>query len=202
MIFRSIQLNAIAFALLLVTGQAFAADEAKEAKEASHKGKVVSITDTALVMTSKGGPEHTHALTADTKLTLDGEACKAADIKAGAKVRVTTTKTGDKEAVTYVEAIDKSRMFPNSHDGQVVSITSNKLVMTGADGKEHSHAISAHTKVCCDTKECKATDLKPGMKIRVTTKRADKGVALEIEALDKNPDYDQLDAVKQTTSVK
>ena len=199
MIFRMIQLNAIALALLLVTGQAFAADEAKEA---SHKGKVVSITDTALVMTSKGGPEHTHALTADTKLTLDGEDCKAADIKAGARVRVTTLKTGDKEAVTYVEAIDKNRMFPNTHDGQVVSITGNKLVMTGADGKEHSHTISAHTKVCCDTKECKATDLKPGMKIRVTTKRADKGVALEIEAIDKNADYDQLEPAKQATQVK
>ena len=199
MIFRMIQLNAIAFALLLVTGQAFAADEAKEA---SHKGKVVNITDTALVMTSKGGPEHTHALTANTKLTLDGEACKAADIKAGARVRVTTLKTDDKEAVTYVEAIDKNRMFPNTHDGQVVSITSNKLVMTGADGKEHSHAISAHTKVCCDMKECKATDLKPGMKIRVTTKRAEKGVAMEIEALDKNADYDQVEPAKQTTQTK
>ncbi len=198
MIFRTIQLNAIAFALLLVTGQVLAADAAKEA---SHKGKVVSITDSALVMTSKGGPEHTHVLTADTKLTQDGEACKAADIKAGARVRVTTLKTDDKETVTYVEAIDKHRMFPNTHEGQVVSISSNKLVMTGADGKEHSHAISAHTKVCCDTKECKATDLKPGMKIRVTTKRADKGVALEIEAIDKNADYDQLEPAKQTTSI-
>ncbi len=198
MIFRMIQLNAIALALLLVTGQAFAADDNKEAKEASHKGKVVSITDTALVMTSKGS-EHSHALTADTKLTLDGETCKAADIKAGAKIRVTTHQHGEKEAVTYVEAIDKNRLFPNTHDGQVVSITGDKLVMTGADGKEHSHKISDHTKVCCDTKECKASDLKAGMKIRVTTKRGDKGVVTEIEALDKNPDYDQLDAPKQTT---
>ncbi len=188
MIFRMIQLNAIALALLLVTGQAFAADDAKEA---SHKGKVVSITSTQLVMTSKGGPEHTHALTAATKLTLDGVACKAEDIKAGERVRVTTHTTGDKVAVMAVEALHKNHMFANSHDGTFVSLTDKKLVMKDAEGKEHTHAISAHAKVCCDGKECKASDLKAGMKIQVTTKHGDKGEVTEIEALDKHTEYDQ-----------
>lgn len=188
MIFRMIQLNAIALALLLVTGQAFAADDAKEA---SHKGKVVSITSTQLVMTSKGGPEHTHALTAATKLTLDGVACKAEDIKAGERVRVTTHTTGDKVAVMAVEALHKNHMFANSHDGTFVSLTDKKLVMKDAEGKEHTHALSAHAKVCCDGKECKASDLKAGMKIQVTTKHGDKGEVTEIEALDKHTEYDQ-----------
>ena len=188
MIFRMIQLNAIALALLLVTGQAFAADDAKEA---SHKGKVVSITSTQLVMTSKGGPEHTHALTAATKLTLDGVTCKAEDIKAGERVRVTTHTTGDKVAVMAVEALHKNHMFANSHDGTFVSLTDKKLVMKDAEGKEHTHALSAHAKVCCDGKECKASDLKAGMKIQVTTKHGDKGEVTEIEALDKHTEYDQ-----------
>jgi hypothetical protein len=188
MIFRMIQLNAIALALLLVTGQAFAADETKEA---SHKGKVVNITDTALVMTSKGGPEHTHELTAATKLTLDGVACKAEDIKAGSRIRVTTHTTGDKDAVVEVEALHKHHMFANTHDGTFVSLTDKKLVMKDAEGNEHTHAVSADTKMCCGGKECKASALKAGMKIQVTTKRGDKGVVTEIEALDKHTEYDQ-----------
>lgn len=188
MIFRSIQLNAIAFALLLVTGQAFAADAAKEA---SHKGKVVSITDSALVMTSKGGPEHTHVLTADTKLTLDGEACKAEDIKAGSKIRVTTHTTGDKVAVMEVEALLKDRLFANTHDGKFVSLVDKKLVMKDTEGKEHSHMVTVDAKLICDGKECKATDLKAGMLIRVTTKRGDKNEVREIEALSKHVEFDQ-----------
>ncbi len=195
MIFRMIQLNAIAVALFLVTGQAFAADEAKEA---SHKGKVVSITHTSLVMTSKGGPEHTHALTAATKLTLDGVACKAEDIKPGEMVRVTTHTMGDKVAVMEVEALHKNHMFANTHGGTLVSWTDKKLVMKDAEGKEHTHALSAHAKMCCDGKECKASDLKAGMKIQVTTKPGDKGEITEIEALDKHTEYDQAD--KATTA--
>ncbi len=190
MIFRMIQLNAIAFALLLVTGQAFAADATKEA---SHKGKVVSITPTQLVMTSKGGPEHTHALTAATKLTLDGVVCKAEDIKAGEKIRVTTHTTGDKVAVMEVEALHKHHMFANTHEGTFVSLTDKKLVMKDAEGKEHTHAVSADAKICCDGKECKASALKAGMKIQVTTKHGDKGQVTEIEALDKHTEYDQND---------
>ncbi len=199
MFFRMMQLNAIAFALLLVTGQAFAADAAKEA---SHKGKVVSITSTELVMTSKGGPEHTHALTAETKLTLDGQACKAEDIKAGERIRVTTHTTGDKVALVEVEALHKNRMFANSHDGTFVSLTDKKLVMKDVQGKEHTHAVSADAKMCCDGKECKASAMKAGMKIRVTTKRGDKGQVSEIEALDKHAEYDLDDQAAVVTPAK
>lgn len=190
MIFRMIQLNAIAFALLLVTGQSFAADATKEA---THKGKVVSITNQELVMTTKGGKAHTHALTAETKLTLDGVDCKAEDIKAGERIRVTTHTTGDKVAIVEVEALHKNRMFANAHEGTFVSLTDKKLVMKDADGKEHAHVVSADTKMCCDGKDCKASAMKAGMKIRVTTKRGDKGVVTEIEALDKHAEYDQDD---------
>ena len=63
MFFRMMQLNVIAFAMLLVAGQAFTTNAAKEA---SHKGKVVSITSTELVMTSKGGPEHSVGISANS----------------------------------------------------------------------------------------------------------------------------------------
>lgn len=54
---------------------------------------------------------------------------------------------------------------------------------------EHSHSISADTKITCDGKDCKASDLKANLKIRVTTKKSDKGAATVIEAIDKNGDF-------------
>jgi len=81
---------------------------------------------------------------------------------------------------------------PTTHDGKVVSITSEKLVMTSTDGKEHSHSLTADAKLTLDGKVCKAADLKAGTRIRVTTVAADKKVANRVEGLDKNPDFASL----------
>jgi len=82
----------------------------KEAEQVTHDGKVVSITDNKLVMTSKEGGEHSHTLTADAKLTLDGKACKAADLKPGTRIRV-TTQGADKSAANRIEGLDKNQDF-------------------------------------------------------------------------------------------
>lgn len=80
-----------------------------------------------------------------------------------------------------------------THDGKVVSVTGDTMVMTDKDGKEHTHTVAADAKVTCDGKECKIKELKPGMKIRVTTKKDDKKAATRIEALDKNEDFEKRD---------
>ena len=74
----------------------------------------------------------------------------------------------------------------STHDGKFVSLSGIKMVMTNFKGKEHSMLLSLEAKVTCDSQECKASDLMPGMKIRVTTLNGDKKVATHIEALDKN----------------
>ncbi len=80
-----------------------------------------------------------------------------------------------------------------THEGKVVSITEDKLVMTGTNGEEHSHALTAAVKLTCDGKVCKCEDIKAGMKIRVTQKNdADKTVT-KIEALDQNVDFQMRD---------
>ena len=186
--YRMFSLGAMALALFVVGAPAFAA---KDADEAMHDGKVVSITSSKLVMTNKGSKddkEHTHMLAIEVKVTLDGKTCKAEELRAGLKIRV-TTKAGDPKVATQIEAIDKNETFANTHDGKVVSITSSKLMMTNKDGKEHSHSVSTETKVTCDGKVCKTSDLKAGMKIRVTTKKSDEGVAIGIEAIDKNGEF-------------
>ena len=189
--FRMVSLGAMASALFVLSSTAFAA---KETDAPTHDGKLVSITSSKMVMTSKGdkdAKEHSHSLADDAKMTLDGKACKMEHLKAGMKIRV-TTKPGDLKVATHIEAIDKDKLFANTHDGKVVSITGTKLVMTDQEGKEHSHAVSADTKVCCDGKDCKTSDLKAGMKIRVTTMKSDVGVAIGIEALDKDAEFASL----------
>ena len=87
-----------------------AALAAREADGATHDGTVVRISGDKLVMTTKEGQKHSHTLTADAKLTLDGKACKAADLKPGTKIRV-TLESDDPHAVIRIEALDKNPDF-------------------------------------------------------------------------------------------
>jgi hypothetical protein len=77
----------------------------------------------------------------------------------------------------------------DAHEGTVVSANEKELIMKDKDGNRHSHTLAADAKVTCDGKDCKLEDLKPGQKIRVTTKKDDKKVATKIEALDKNKTF-------------
>jgi hypothetical protein len=78
-----------------------------------------------------------------------------------------------------------------SMDGTVVSVSADKLTMTNKEGKDkHTHALAAGMKVTCDGKICKAADLKPGMRIRVTTDNEEPHAATRIEALDTNRDFE------------
>jgi hypothetical protein len=77
-----------------------------------------------------------------------------------------------------------------THEGKVVSITGNKLVMTDKDGKnEHTMNVETTARIFCDGKVCKLADLKPGLKIRVTTKPGEKTTAVKVEALDKETTF-------------
>ncbi len=76
-----------------------------------------------------------------------------------------------------------------THDGKVVSVVGDTLTMTDKHGKAHSHAMTIEGKVTCDGVACKSSDLKAGMKIRVTTKHDDKKVATHVEAIDKHTTF-------------
>lgn len=88
------------------------------------------------------------------------------------------------------QALAKDDVERAQHDGKVVSIAGDKLVMSDRDnGKEHSHALSADTKVCIDGKPAKIDNLKAGMWIRVTMKSDVKNATARIEALEKNKEF-------------
>ena len=187
MFYRMFGLATLALGML-VGGQPLAAEDSKAT---THDGKVVSISGDKLVMTSVEGKEHFHTLARDVKLTLDGKACEAAHLKAGTRIRVTTAGA-DKQLATEVEGLDKHPDFAarNRHDGKLVSITANKLVMTGNVGTaQHTRILAIDAKITCDGKVCKATDLAPGMRVRVTTDNNVPHDAIHVEALDKNADF-------------
>jgi hypothetical protein len=81
-------------------------------KEASamttHDGKVVSVAGDKLTTTCSDGKQHCHTMAKDAKVTCDGQASKAADLKAGTSVRVTTSKD-DKSVAT---AVDSGKHIP------------------------------------------------------------------------------------------
>ena len=99
-------LRAISVATFTLAVCAFAAlANAKDVADGTHTGVVVSTTSGKLVMSDKDGTnEHSHTITADTKVTLDGKDAVITDLKAGQKVSV-TIKDGK---VTTVAAESKT----------------------------------------------------------------------------------------------
>jgi len=79
---------------------------------------------------------------------------------------------------------------PNTHDGKFVSGTDNKLVMTGLNGTEYTHALATGVTLTLDNKTCQIDDIKGGMRIRVTLNTDATPQVTRIEALDKNPDFE------------
>ena len=178
-------LSAIALVLFVMNAPVLGAEDT-----ATHDGKVVSVTSDKLVMTSEKGEEHAHTMTADAKLTLDGKICKANELKVGMRIRVTTQAT-EKKLASRIEGLDKNLEFMSfRHDGKIVSITGNKLVMTGMQGKdEQTCTLTPNVQIICDTKVCKPSDLKAGMSIRMTSASDDPHSAIRIEAIDKNLEF-------------
>ncbi len=155
---------------------------ANEIVESIQDGKFVSFTGSKIEMTSFKGKEHSYLLAFEAKVTCDGNECKAADLKSGMKIRVTTINS-DKRVVTRIEALDKNQMFANTHDGKFVSLKGTTLEMIDAQGKEHSRTLVRDAAMTVDGMACKAEHLKAGMKIRVTTEKNDASVATRVDAI-------------------
>jgi hypothetical protein len=77
--------------------------EMTETHSNTHDGKVVSVVGDKLTTTCSKGDQHCHTVAKDAKVTCDGHASKAADLKAGTTVRVTTSKD-DKNVATGVDS--------------------------------------------------------------------------------------------------
>lgn len=56
----------------------------------------------------------------------------------------------------------------NCCDGKVVKITGNQLVAAGEQGEQNHYTVAKDTRVTCDGKESKLSELKKGATIRMT----------------------------------
>jgi hypothetical protein len=84
----------------------------------------------------------------------------------------------------------------DTHDGTVISVTAEKLVMkdtakNGVEAKELTYRLADNAVVTCDGKKCKLADLKADQKIRVTNKAGDNETIVKIEALNKNEKFEK-----------
>jgi hypothetical protein len=139
------------------------------------------------VASDKADGKSNVTLSMDTEKFQKDEKTAVADVQGlGRQIKGKVAGPGEKTK-------EKDTAFASSsHDGQVVSITRDKLVMTNTEGKEqHTHALTAAVQVTCDGKVCKAADLKTGMRVRVTTEDAAPHTATRIEALDNNRDFEK-----------
>ncbi len=78
--------------------------------ESMQEGKIVTADDESLVMIADDAKTHSFIITKDTKVTCDGKECKAADLPADTRIRVTKDKTDD-HILLIIEAIIKNPEF-------------------------------------------------------------------------------------------
>ena len=69
------------------------------------------------------------------------------------------------------------------HDGTLVSILGERLVMKSVDGHLYSFQVSAETDVFSDGIACRPENLAKGCKIRLTTHADNVNLVLTIESL-------------------
>jgi hypothetical protein len=61
-----------------------------------------------------------------------------------------------------------SPALADTAEGTFVKVDGKMLTIKDKDNKEHSCEMAADCKVSCDGKECKASELKAGVKVKVT----------------------------------
>ena len=74
-------------------------------------------------------------------------------------------------------------------DGKVTQVSGQTLELTDLEGKELTLTIQDDTEITLDGKTCGMDDLKPGMKVRITTQQGDEEVASMIEAIKSNATF-------------
>lgn len=99
--FRLLSLVAVcAVAAFVIDITHWNAVAAEKAADKTHTGLVVSVSEGKMVMTDDAGKnEHSHAIFATTKITVNGKEAKLADLKAGDKIKVTQGEGGKVTAV-------------------------------------------------------------------------------------------------------
>jgi uncharacterized protein (TIGR03000 family) len=81
---------------------------APQANAEVHEEQFLSFSNGTLEMTDPEHGKHTHHVTPDTKVFIDGQPAKAEDLKADMKIKV-TNKKGDQQTITRIDAQSKGK---------------------------------------------------------------------------------------------
>lgn len=75
------------------------------------------------------------------------------------------------------------------HDGNVMSVSGDTLVIATLERREYSFSVAADASICCDGINCKIDEVPIASRIRLTTKPGTINVAAKIEALNNQGDF-------------
>jgi uncharacterized protein (TIGR03000 family) len=89
---------------------------APQASAETHEGTVISFSNGTLEMNDPQHAKHSHHLSADTQVTIDGRPAKPEDLKADMKIKV-TAKKGDPQTITKIEAKSKDSGDKSKYSG-------------------------------------------------------------------------------------
>jgi len=98
-----------AFAVVLFVGSPIRVT-ADDVKSERIEGKVTSIRDNTLVMTSRDGKEIRYTVVANVKITIDSKDVALESFKPGMRIRVTPDRS-DREKVIRVEGLRFNKDF-------------------------------------------------------------------------------------------
>jgi hypothetical protein len=146
-------------------------------------------------LSSNGTSSHAHTL-CDRRVVAVRDALVQSGLSSD---RITTGAFGEsahrldgRVAVLFISG-DVWGSGATPHYGKVVRISGNSLVMTDLLGEnEHTCTLIRNAVVWRDGKACNSSDLRPGMRIRVTMDQGERHSAQQIEALDRNQDFDNV----------
>lgn len=101
MVVRTVLVLLACLGLVLTTAAPVLAAETVE-------GKVVAANATSLTITDKDNKRHVFSLAPNASVSIDGEAAKPNELKAGQQVKVTYLKEGEKLIASKIEAKSNS----------------------------------------------------------------------------------------------
>ncbi len=95
----------------------------------------------------------------------------------------------EKKPASHTVPDEKKAVSMNMREGQVVSMTGDKLVMTNKEGKQFTRTVAKDATVTCDGHACKSENIKAGHKVRFTTHADDRNIVTCVEYLDKQAEF-------------
>lgn len=130
----------------------------------SERGVVQSVSASGLVLKTLDGSTVAAAVSARTRVLIDGKPASILDVHPGF-VAVVSFRGGSGQAALEVDAFTTSPSLParvESAAGVVRSVSRSALVLTALDGAAVSVGVDAATRVLVDGKPASILDVRPG----------------------------------------